>query len=188
LLQKYFEPYFEANDLIQQHNRYFVATMTIGGEKAPAFSAKTLNLPPPQANLTAQIVELSRQRYTQERPIVEEIIRQATGMTNPAAPDAILAPEPKPPTHVHPPKLPSPSAQTEHIGKVATNIVRGEPAHLNSATQKNHSTPSKRRRRRSRRKKPGHSSPPDSQRLSKGQASPPTKGQPLDEERIISLR
>ena len=41
-LQKYFEPQFEAGDLIQQHSRFFVTTMMINDEKAPAFSAKTL--------------------------------------------------------------------------------------------------------------------------------------------------
>ncbi|MEK7561535.1 MAG: DUF87 domain-containing protein, partial [Patescibacteria group bacterium] len=41
-LQKYFEPEFEAANLIQQHSRFFVISMMIDGEKAPAFSAKTL--------------------------------------------------------------------------------------------------------------------------------------------------
>lgn len=76
-LQKYFEPQFESADLIQQHNRYFVASMTIDGEKALAFSAKTLNLPTPPEDLTPQIIELSRQRYAQDRATVEARIRQA---------------------------------------------------------------------------------------------------------------
>ena len=46
-LQKYFEPQFEAANLIQQHSRFFVTTMMINDEKAPAFSAKTLNHPKP---------------------------------------------------------------------------------------------------------------------------------------------
>src|SRR5205085_1215299 len=62
-LQKYFEPQFEATDLIQQHSRYFVITMMINGEKAPAFSAKTLDLPDPPDDHTVDIVEQSRQRY-----------------------------------------------------------------------------------------------------------------------------
>jgi hypothetical protein len=76
-LQKYFEPQFEASDIIQQHNRHFITSMTINGEKAPAFSAKTLNLPPPPTSYVAQIVELSRQRYSVERAVVEKIIRES---------------------------------------------------------------------------------------------------------------
>jgi hypothetical protein len=76
-LQKYFEPQFEAPDIIQQHNRHFMVSMTINGEKAPAFSAKTLNLPPQATNYVSQIIELSRQRYSVERAVVEKIIRES---------------------------------------------------------------------------------------------------------------
>jgi len=79
-LVKYFEPQFEAGDLIQQHNRYFVMTMTIGGEKAPAFSAKTLNLPEPPADQTRRIIELSRERYSRDRGSVDQFIRKASGL------------------------------------------------------------------------------------------------------------
>ncbi|MGA3150076.1 MAG: DUF87 domain-containing protein [Candidatus Saccharimonadales bacterium] len=79
-LVKYFEPQFEAGDLIQQHNRYFVATMTIGGEKAPAFSAKTLNLPEPPDDSSSRIIELSRERYTKDRASVDALIRKNTGL------------------------------------------------------------------------------------------------------------
>ena len=79
-LVKYFEPQFEAGDLIQQHNRYFLMTMTIGGEKAPAFSAKTLNLPEPPADPTKRIIELSRQRYGKDRALVDQFIRKAAGL------------------------------------------------------------------------------------------------------------
>ncbi len=75
-LQKYFEPQFEAGDLIQQHSRFFVTTMMIHGEKAPAFSAKTLQIPPAPADHTAEIIRLSRERYSQDRSVVEDIIRQ----------------------------------------------------------------------------------------------------------------
>jgi hypothetical protein len=70
-LTKYFEPQFESTDLIQQHNRYFVTSMTINGEKAPGFSAKTLNLPQAPIDSTNRIVELSRHRYGQDRASVE---------------------------------------------------------------------------------------------------------------------
>lgn len=76
-LQKYFEPQFESPDIIQQHNRHFITSMTINGEKAPAFSAKTLNLPHPAADLTPQMVELSRERYAQPREAIESVIHAA---------------------------------------------------------------------------------------------------------------
>ncbi len=74
-LQKYFEPQFESQDLIQLHNRNFVASMTIGGEKTPAFSATTLNIPPPQQDLSLQIIENSRKLYASSKEEVEKNIK-----------------------------------------------------------------------------------------------------------------
>jgi hypothetical protein len=79
-MQKYFEPQFEAADLIQQHSRFFVTTMMINDEKAPAFSAKTLNLPQPQDDLTSRIISLSRERYATDRVAVEELVRKNAGL------------------------------------------------------------------------------------------------------------
>jgi len=76
-LTKYFEPQFEAQDIIQQASRHFITSMMINGEKAPAFSAKTLNLPPQPTSYVSQIIELSRQRYAVERAVVEKIIRES---------------------------------------------------------------------------------------------------------------
>ena len=188
LLQKYFEPYFEAGDLIQQHNRYFVATMTIGGEKAPAFSAKTLNLPPPQINQTSQIVELSRQRYTQERPIVEELIRRATGMSDPKVktpPSTPKQPSASPTNAMNPATKP---IQPASLGKVATTVVQpSSPTNQPVVNPTSPSASTKRRRRRSRRKKTGGSHSDSHPKPGRGQANPP-KGHPLDEEHIVSLR
>lgn len=86
-LEKYFTPQFEAGDLIQQHSRFFVITMMINDEKAPAFSAKTLSLPTPPENLSAQIIELSRQCYAQEKAVVDAHIRRAAGLE--AAPESL---------------------------------------------------------------------------------------------------
>ena len=71
ILAKQFEPQFEANDLLQMHNRNFVINMVINGEKTPAFSARTLNLPPVQADNTTHIIEHSRQLYSRDRADVE---------------------------------------------------------------------------------------------------------------------
>ncbi len=77
-LQKYFEPQFEGQDLIQLHNRHFVASMSIGGEKTPAFSGTTLNIPPPQADHSAQIIEHSRLMYAHAKSEVEQSIHIAS--------------------------------------------------------------------------------------------------------------
>ena len=77
-LAKYFEPQFEAQDLIQLHNRTFVASLSIDGEKSPAFSATTLNIPENQTNFTQAIVDNSRLRYAVPRAEVEKDIAIAT--------------------------------------------------------------------------------------------------------------
>ena len=76
-LTKYFDPQFEAQDLIQLHNRHFVTTLAIDGEKTAPFSATTLNIPPSQEDNSATIIEYSRHMYSQNREAIEEVI-QAT--------------------------------------------------------------------------------------------------------------
>ncbi|HEY1085245.1 MAG TPA: type IV secretion system DNA-binding domain-containing protein [Candidatus Saccharimonadales bacterium] len=71
ILSKQFEPNFEALDLLQMHNRNFIINMVIGGEKTPAFSARTLNLPPEQADNTPEIIAHTRQLYSRNRADVE---------------------------------------------------------------------------------------------------------------------
>jgi hypothetical protein len=95
-LQKYFEPQFEAADLIQQHSRFFVTTMMINDEKAPAFSAKTLNLPSPPDDLSSRIIALSRERYAKDRAVVERLVRQNAGLAIDAAPELPKLPPAKP--------------------------------------------------------------------------------------------
>lgn len=74
ILAKQFEPQFEANDLLQMHNRNFIINMVINGEKAPAFSASTLNLPKAQHDHTAEIIEYSRLHYSRPRSEIEQSI------------------------------------------------------------------------------------------------------------------
>lgn len=78
-LQRNFEPQFEAMDLIQLHNRYFVAAMTIGGEKTPAFSATTLLLPQPTQDLSREIIDYSRSLYGRKRLDIEAMIIESSG-------------------------------------------------------------------------------------------------------------
>ena len=74
ILSQQFQPQFEANDLLQMHNRHFIINMVINGEKSPAFSATTLNLPPPQVDNSAFIVENSRIHFSKPRAVVEAAI------------------------------------------------------------------------------------------------------------------
>jgi len=81
LLAKQFEPQFEAQDLLQMHNRHFVINMIINGEKTPAFSAKTLNLPETSIDYSSAIIEHSRRNFARDRTEVEaeiaKVISQA---------------------------------------------------------------------------------------------------------------
>lgn len=77
-LIKYFEPQFEAGDLSNFHNRHFVTSMSINGEKAAAFSGTTLNIPAPQKNAIDEIITLSRRQYASDKAQVEQAIREAT--------------------------------------------------------------------------------------------------------------
>lgn len=92
ILVKQFEPQFEANDLLQMHNRDFVINMVIKGEKAPAFSAKTLELPPPQIDNTGRIIENTRRNYSRPRAEVEAEISEAIQV-----PDTLKAMQQAPP-------------------------------------------------------------------------------------------
>lgn len=92
ILSKQFEPQFEPGDLLQMHNRHFIINMVINGEKAPAFSATTLKLPPEQIDNTPQIIEHSRRLYSRTRTDVEAEINSLINMpatlqpqTNPQA-------------------------------------------------------------------------------------------------------
>ena len=82
ILAKQFEPQFEANDLLQMHNRSFVINMVIKGEKSPAFSARTLNLPPAQVDNTGRIIENTRRLYSRSRAEVEAEITAAINVQN----------------------------------------------------------------------------------------------------------
>ena len=92
ILSKQFEPQFEAGDLLQMHNRHFIINMVINGEKAPAFSATTLKLPPEQIDNTGRIIENSRRNYSRNRAEIEQEINELMKMpatlhpqTNPSA-------------------------------------------------------------------------------------------------------
>ena len=74
ILSKQFEPQFEPGDLLQMNNRHFIINMVINGEKAPAFSATTLTLPPQQIDNTGRIVENTRRNFSRLRADIEKEI------------------------------------------------------------------------------------------------------------------
>ena len=73
---KYFEPKFTEYDLVHMHNRHFVVSMTIEGEKVPGFSAISLNLPPQQTDYTAHIIDNSRRAYGVSREFVDRYVNE----------------------------------------------------------------------------------------------------------------
>ena len=76
VMMKYFEPKFEEHDLVHMHNRHFAISMTIGGEKVPAFSAISLNLPAFGEDYSAHIIGHSRAQYAQSRDYIERYVSE----------------------------------------------------------------------------------------------------------------
>ncbi len=73
-MQRYFEPAFLEYDLVHMNNRHFVISLTIEGEKVPAFSAISLNLPPVEGDQTQAIIARSRAEYGSSRSVVENFV------------------------------------------------------------------------------------------------------------------
>ena len=152
ILAKQFEPNFEAVDLLQMHNRNFVINMVIGGEKTPAFSARTLELPPSQADNTLHIIEHSRRMYSRSREDVEKEINAAI-MPQPQ-------PQKQPPRPAAQPITRQPAQQP--VATANTRPARPQPAPNNhevvlqirgnstnaNTTPDSATAPKKRRRRR----------------------------------------
>lgn len=112
ILQRYFEPQFEASDMIQLNNRHFVATLSIDGERSPAFSGTTLSIPSTQFDNSAQIIESSRRQYGSARRDIEKMVEQATSTKTSVSLEAHKST----PTHHSPNKKPKTSSSnvTEH--------------------------------------------------------------------------
>lgn len=142
ILAKQFEPQFEPNDLLQMHNRHFIINMVIKGEKAPAFSATTLTLPPVQTDNTSLIIENTRRLYSRARSEIEKEISET-----------IRPPEnlrPKPRSNAQAAQWPvSRSAQAVSSGPVGSNEVSSPVV----ASTEQPATP-KKKRTRSRKRKP----------------------------------
>ncbi len=143
ILAKQFEPNFEAPDILQMHNRNFVINMVIGGEKVPAFSAKTLELPPPQADNTRSIIEYSRRHYSRDRQDIEKEIDTVINSAN-ASPTPAQRPQAK--------QAPKPPRSTAASSPKAEPAKEATPSQTPSAVAAE-ADPPKKKRTRSRRKK-----------------------------------
>jgi hypothetical protein len=194
-LEKYFTPQFEAGDLIQQHSRFFVITMMINDEKAPPFSAKTLNLPQTAEDHSERIIELSRQRYAKDRATVDALVRSAAGLdaasNNPANPNQQLRPKAQDQLkRLEPNNLqaaaPDQTNKRSSVGKVAGAILGGHVPAATPATPVGDDSQPKRRRTRRGRRRSGNSGtspiPAPATRTS------PEDVKATDNEQVIRLR
>lgn len=147
VLAQQFQPQFEASDLLQMHNRHFIVNMVIQGEKSPAFSATTLNLPPPLADNSHYIIEHSRLQFSRPRAEVEqeisdlikppEQLKKPTPTKAPEPPQAPAAQKPeetKAPVVSQPPQTPAPTplpvATTTNDGVLKINHpTKAKPVH-----------------------------------------------------------
>jgi hypothetical protein len=75
-MQRYYEPQFTEYDLVHMHNRHFVISMTIEGEKVPGFSAISLTLPPDQEDYSDHIIQRSRASYGVSREFVDRYVHE----------------------------------------------------------------------------------------------------------------
>lgn len=147
-MQRYFEPKFEEYDLVHMHNRHFVINMTISGEKTPAFSAVTLDLPKQQFDETPNIIQNSRAVYSLHRSSVEVHINQQYAETparNEAKPsnvaeDSQLPRQTTPPQTVPTPPRTQVDRTTQAVVNMGQAAIKGTDANLKPK--------SKRRRRR----------------------------------------
>ena len=88
ILGKPFAPQFMPEDIMQMHNRHFIISMVIKGEKVPAFSATTLTIPPAQTDFSPQIIQNTRSRYAVAREEVEGRIQSKNATNQPPVPQS----------------------------------------------------------------------------------------------------
>ncbi|HYH36239.1 MAG TPA: type IV secretory system conjugative DNA transfer family protein, partial [Candidatus Saccharimonadales bacterium] len=154
-MQRYFEPKFEEYDLVHMNNRNIVISMTIDGEKTPAFSATTLNLPEHPPEQTATIIEHSRANHAIQRAEAESYIHGHYGLDGKIASEQ---PKMTPKRHVRPePKTPQAQAAPQPVKKPATDATAGMGSTAVASVVERVKLKRPRKRRRSKVKKPGES-------------------------------
>jgi type IV secretory pathway TraG/TraD family ATPase VirD4 len=155
---KYFEPKFLEYDLVHMHNRNFVVSMTIDGEKAQAFSAFTLNLPQQTTDYSEQIIAHSRETYAISRGNVETYVQDRYITPKQIAQAMQQTPKPKPAQPASPPQAPvqpvvavpeaPPNSPLTSLGSIISGLV-AQPEQLRT-----------KRKRTRRRKKSGSTTTP----------------------------
>jgi hypothetical protein len=181
IMLKYFEPKFEEHDLVHMHNRHFAISMTIEGEKVPAFSAISLNLPPFQEDYSEQIIQHSRSQYAQSRDYIERYVAERYLTADAAAakqtePRQTAAPKPAAPAVITPPAQPSapPTRDALPAAKPAETMPPADAA------------PAKRKRARKRKKKSADASSENP--ATAGSTQPSEQSHTLSGEGVIRLK
>jgi hypothetical protein len=159
VMLKYFEPKFEEADMVHMHNRHFVVSMTINGEKAQAFSATTMPIPPQPPDFSSYIVANSRQNYAVSRDQIESFMHERY-----VAPAAKAA-KPQQPKQPKPRPAAKPAAETFKNVEDVTTVIPESAAEQTARpsqvqTVGDDQQRPKRKRTRSRRKKSGNTNQP----------------------------
>jgi hypothetical protein len=157
ILGKPFAPQFLPEDIMQMHNRHFIISMVIKGEKVPAFSATTLTIPPAQTDYSPQIIQNTRSLYATTR---EEIEAEIQGRN---APSPAPAPQSQALQKLHP------------VPASATPVQQGGGGEAPQSTEPL-SASAKRRQRRKRAAvavSPAQPAAPQPQQSSREEKSPP---------------
>jgi len=160
---KYFEPKFTDHDLVHMHNRHFAISMTISGEKVPAFSAISLNLPPFGADYSSQIIAHSRSQYAQSREYTERYVAERYAIEETTSAKQSQPRPAKPQPVVRAPELPAakPAATTPKTIAAAprssltalSHAVLGHPSPATPRVPAEEQIKPKRKRARRRKKK-----------------------------------
>ena len=131
--------------------------MTIAGEKVPAFSAISLNLPMATGDQTAAIVAQSRSQYASSRDFVERYVgeRYLGANQSPAQPQKAVQPKPKPtvpaqPTQARKPASEPPKTPLEATKTIAHTLLSG--VLTREETDQAEAKPKRKRTRRRKRK------------------------------------
>ncbi len=128
-MARYFEPKFTEYDLVHMHNRNFIISMTIDGEKVPAFSAFSLNLPQQTDDFSDEIIAHSREQFAITRADVEVYVQDryitpqqlANTVQKNTQNNQKKSPKPTPP-QADKSQQPDPKPET-HLTPVATEVM-----------------------------------------------------------------
>ncbi|MCA9325152.1 DUF87 domain-containing protein [Candidatus Saccharibacteria bacterium] len=126
-MQRYFEPKFTEYDLVHMHNRHFVISMTIEGEKVPGFSAISLNLPPNSDDYTTHIIQNSRARYSVDRRYVDQYVHDRYLMGDQPKPQAAKPQPKKVQTQTQPTAQTTEQPDTVPAGKSEPSVASADP-------------------------------------------------------------